>query len=199
MLYKEPTPILLPPRKTWEWVKATVAIHGPSLFDYYEEDPTRGGTLWTPAADCTVADTNVPRFFHIPLVLFERIRKEGHPLMPHKILSLVLRHIEKMPPDQAQAVAQAWQLVVQWCVVAVQKDPQSNSLVAFAIEAITKTNNRHFLPVGQEPPGWHNGHTALKFTPSGGATGRDVSAGAGSFCSGIWKRGGPWLAGTRAS
>jgi hypothetical protein len=143
-LYKEPTPILLPPWKTWEWVKATVAMHGPSLLDYYEEDPTWRGTLWTPAADCMVADANVPRLLHILLVLFERIRKEGRPLMPHEILAIVLQHIEKCSPDQVQAIAQAWQLVVQWCIVGAQKDPQGNSLVTCAIEAVTNTNNAYF-------------------------------------------------------
>jgi len=43
---REPTPILLPQRKTWEWVKETVNTDGPALLKYYADDPTRIGTLW---------------------------------------------------------------------------------------------------------------------------------------------------------
>jgi hypothetical protein len=117
---------------------------GDSLLDYYERDPTWHGALWTPAADCMTAETNVPRFLYIPLVLFEMIQKEGRPLMPHDILALVLCYAENSPPEQAQGVANTWQLVAQWCIMAAQKDPQGNSLVAFAIEAITKTDNAYF-------------------------------------------------------
>jgi hypothetical protein len=91
-----------------------------------------------------VTDANVPRLLHILLVLFKRIRKEGCLLMPHEILAIVLRHVEKSPPAQVQGIAQAWQLVIQWCIVAAQKDPQGDSLVAFAIEAITKTDDAYF-------------------------------------------------------
>jgi hypothetical protein len=37
---KEPTPILIPPRKTWEWVQATVATDGPATISHYEVDLT---------------------------------------------------------------------------------------------------------------------------------------------------------------
>ncbi len=43
---REPTPILLPQRKTWEWVKETVSSDGPAMFKFYDEDPSRAGTLW---------------------------------------------------------------------------------------------------------------------------------------------------------
>jgi hypothetical protein len=196
-LSKEPTLILLPLQKTWEWVKATLAMGGDSLLDYYERDPTWRSALWTPAADCTMAETNVPRFSHIPLVLFEMIRKEGSPLMPHNILALVLCYVKNSPPEQAQGIANTWQLVAQWCIMAAKKDPQGNSLVAFAIEAITKTNNTYFNQ-WVRAAGWHDGHTARKFTSSRGANGGDVHASAGSFCSGTWERGGSRPAGTLA-
>jgi hypothetical protein len=64
--------------------------------------------------------------------------------MPHEVLVFILQHAEASPPDQACKVGQAWQLVVQWCVVAAQKDGQGDSLVAFAIEAITETDDAYF-------------------------------------------------------
>jgi hypothetical protein len=100
-LLKEPMPILLPLQKTWEWVKATMAMKGDSLLDYFERDPTWRGALWTLAADCTTAETNVPRFLHILLVLFKMIRKERCLLMPHDILALVLCYVKNSPPEQA--------------------------------------------------------------------------------------------------
>jgi hypothetical protein len=121
-----------------------VATGGDFLLDYYKRDPTQRGASWTLAADCTTAETNVPKFLHIPLVLFEMIRKEGRPLMPHDILALLLCYVKNSPPEQAQGVPNTWQMVTQWCIMAPQKDPQGNSLVAFAIEAITKTDNAYF-------------------------------------------------------
>jgi hypothetical protein len=40
---REPTPILLPQRKTWEWVKETVNTDGPALIKHYG-GKERGGT-----------------------------------------------------------------------------------------------------------------------------------------------------------
>ena len=84
-----------------------MANHGPSILDYYKADPSRHGSLWTPAADCAKEKTNVPCLLHIPLVLFEFIQKEGCPLMPHAVLTLVLKFVKK-----AQALANTWQLVM---------------------------------------------------------------------------------------
>jgi hypothetical protein len=42
---REPTPILLPQRKTWEWVKETISSDGPAMFKFYDDDPARTGTL----------------------------------------------------------------------------------------------------------------------------------------------------------
>jgi hypothetical protein len=43
-LIKQPTPILLPPWKTWEWIWVNVATDGPAIIEYYENDPTQRGT-----------------------------------------------------------------------------------------------------------------------------------------------------------
>ena len=42
---REHTPILLPQRKTWEWVKETISSDGPAMFKFYDDDPARAGTL----------------------------------------------------------------------------------------------------------------------------------------------------------
>jgi hypothetical protein len=88
---------------------------------------------------------------HIPLVLLERISKEGRPLMPHEVPTFILQHAEASPPDQARKVGQAWQLMVQWCVVAAQKDGQGDSIVAFAVKAITKTDDTYFCQLVKGP------------------------------------------------
>jgi hypothetical protein len=51
-LMKNPTPILLPTQKTWQWVKEMVATDGPAMIAFYEEDATQQGALLTPAAEC---------------------------------------------------------------------------------------------------------------------------------------------------
>ncbi len=70
---REPTAVLFPTNKTWHWVKVTVATHGLLLIKYYETDPSRRGSLWTPAAECIAGEGHVPQLLHIPLVLFELI------------------------------------------------------------------------------------------------------------------------------
>ncbi len=99
---REPTAVLFPTVKTWQWVKATVATEGPLLIAYYDKDGSRRGTLWTPGEGCTMGEGNVPRLLHIPLLLFKLIRNEGRPLMPHEILKLVLSHVEKTLGPQTQ-------------------------------------------------------------------------------------------------
>jgi hypothetical protein len=81
---------------------------------------------------------------HIPLVLFELMRKEGCPLMPHEVLALVLKHIKNLPTEQEEATANAWQLVVRWCIMAAQKDQQGDSFVLFSVEAITEGGDAYF-------------------------------------------------------
>ncbi len=43
---REPTPILLPQLKTWQWVKESVFTDGPALIKHYEDDASRIGNLW---------------------------------------------------------------------------------------------------------------------------------------------------------
>jgi hypothetical protein len=86
----------------------------------------------------------VPRLLYIPLTLFDNMHKEGRPLMPHKVLNLIMSHVDRSPDDKAAKIAQAWHLLVQWCVVAAQHDGQGNSLVAFSVDAITKMDDTCF-------------------------------------------------------
>jgi hypothetical protein len=71
---REPMAVLFPAQMMWQWVKATVANHGPSLLEHYDTNPSRCGSLWTPAVDCPKGERNIPHLLHIPLVLFELIR-----------------------------------------------------------------------------------------------------------------------------
>ena len=64
--------------------------------------------------------------------------------MPHNVLAIVLKHIENSPLDQAQAGADAWQLIVMWCVMAAQADQQGDSLVAFSVDAVMECNDAYF-------------------------------------------------------
>jgi hypothetical protein len=65
--------------------------------------------------------------------------------MPHDILAIVLKLIETNYRDQDQATAaEAWKLVVMWCVMAAQADKNGDSIVAFAVEAVTEKDNPYF-------------------------------------------------------
>jgi hypothetical protein len=141
---REPTAVLFPTIKTWQWIKATVATDGPTLIDHYDEDSARRGTLWIPGADCETGEGQVPRLLHIPVMLFELIRNEGRPLMPHEILKLVIAHLESSQGPGTQQTGTTWDLIVKWWVVAAQHDSQGDSLVAFAVEAITEGDDAHF-------------------------------------------------------
>jgi hypothetical protein len=59
-LTQNPTPILFPTQKTWQWVKEMVATDGPAMIAFYDEDVARQGALWTPAAKCKRAEGHVP-------------------------------------------------------------------------------------------------------------------------------------------
>ena len=65
--------------------------------------------------------------------------------MPHEILAILLKLVENSSPDQDQAAAEeAWKLVVMWCVMAAQADQQGDSIVPFAVDAVTENNNAYF-------------------------------------------------------
>ena len=118
---------------------------GPDLLDHFATDASWRGSLWTPEIECDRVETTVPHLLHIPLVLFEAIREKGGPLIPHEILVIVLKLVENSSRDQDQAAAaEAWKLIVMWCVMAVQADQQGDSIVAFAVEAVTENDDAYF-------------------------------------------------------
>jgi hypothetical protein len=73
-----------------------VATDGPALIAYYEGEPSNRGTLWTPSVGSEETEATVLRLLHIPLSLFDKIRMAGCPLMPHKVLSIILEHVESI-------------------------------------------------------------------------------------------------------
>jgi hypothetical protein len=138
----EATPILLPQLKTWQWVKEMVFTDGPAHIKYYEDDASRVGTLWKgEGGDATSkVEIQVPRLLVIPLWLLDHIRKEGRPLMPHEILRIVVTHLKEV---NDAAYADAWGTLATWCYMASQADKDGESLLAFAIEAITEVEDKY--------------------------------------------------------
>ena len=70
---REPTPILLPQCKTWEWVKETVSSDGPAMFKFYDKDPSHVGMLWKGEGgdDEAKKEAHAPRLLSIPLWLLD--------------------------------------------------------------------------------------------------------------------------------
>ena len=65
--------------------------------------------------------------------------------MPHDVLAIVLKLIENNYRDQDQATAaESWKLIVMWCVMAAQADKHGDSIVAFAVKAVTENDDAYF-------------------------------------------------------
>jgi hypothetical protein len=64
--------------------------------------------------------------------------------MPQEVLALVLEYLDNGWGDQAQQTNNPWELIVQWCVVAAQRDPQGDNLVSFSIKATTEGDDAYF-------------------------------------------------------
>jgi hypothetical protein len=166
---REPTSILFPQKKPWQWVKEKICANGPALIKYYKEDASHQGFLWKPEADVDNDEAHAPHLLALPLVLVDLIRKEGRPLMPRKVLELVITHFfEKMGPDD-QEQGETWTTIAQWCYLASQGDKDNESLVAFAINAITKIDDEYLgkwleqrldTTLGSSPFGANQGYSA---------------------------------------
>ena len=137
---REPTPILLPQLKTWQWVKETVFTDGPALIKHFGDDPARTGTLWKGEGgdDDSKTELHAPRLLSIPLWLLDRIRQEGRALMPYEILHMVVHHIEEV---DTREYTDAWATVAAWCILASQGNTSGESLMSFSIEAITEVED----------------------------------------------------------
>ena len=65
--------------------------------------------------------------------------------MPHEILAIVPKLVENSSRDQDQAAAEeAWKAAVMWCVMAAQANQQGDSIVAFAVDAVTDNDDAYF-------------------------------------------------------
>ncbi len=64
------------------------------------------------------------------------MQRELRLLMPHKVLAMIMKHLEEAGATNKQG--KAWDLVVKWCVVVAQKDAQGDSLVSFTVKAVTE-------------------------------------------------------------
>jgi hypothetical protein len=135
MVTREPTPILLPLLKTWQRVKEEVCMMRPDLIEYCQEDASHRGKLWSLGEGAAKEETTVPQLLSIPLVLFKKIRAEGHPLMLHEVLKLVMAHLEHV---NGNGVVAAWSLIMKWCLMAAQQDASGDSWAACSVEAITE-------------------------------------------------------------
>ena len=137
---REPTPILLPQLKTWQWVKETVFTDGPALIKHFGDDPARTGTLWKGEGgdDDSKTELHAPRLLSIPLWLLDCIRQEGRALMPYEILRMVVHHIEEV---DTREYTDAWATVAAWCILASQGNTSGESLMSFSIEAITEVED----------------------------------------------------------
>ncbi len=112
---------------------------GPDLLEYYQEDASRPGKLWSSGEGATKEEMNVPQLLSIPLVLFKKIWDEGRPLMPHKVLRLMMAHLESVNNN---VVVAALSLNAKWCLMAAQWDASGDSWVAFSVKAIQRGKTR---------------------------------------------------------
>ncbi len=103
---KGPTPIVLPPQKTWSWETRMVSTNAVALAAYYEEDPSHREKLWTPdqATSGEWTPVKTPLLLAVPLVLFQAMIAEGKPLMPHEIHGLTTAIINASTnPEKARS------------------------------------------------------------------------------------------------
>ena len=138
---REPTTILLPANKTWQWVKETVFADSTALMKYFHDDPARAGTLWTGEGnEGAKVELHAPRLLAIPLWLLDRIRQAGKALMPYEILKIIMAQLDEVG---TQTWADTWATVSAWCVLASQGGSSGNSLMSFSIEAITEVEDEY--------------------------------------------------------
>ena len=60
--------------------------------------------------------------------------------MPYEILCIVVTHLEA---NNTAAYADAWATIAHWCILASQGTTAGESLVSFAIEAITEVEDEY--------------------------------------------------------
>ena len=61
--------------------------------------------------------------------------------MPHKILHIVVTNLKV--DNNTAAYADVWATIAAWCILASQGNTTGESLVSFAIEAITEVEGKY--------------------------------------------------------
>ncbi len=141
---KDPISIVLPQQKLWSWETKMVSSDAVALATHYDKDPTCRGKLWTPEQADSAGWTAVkaPLLLTIPLVLFQAIREEGKPLMPHEIHGLAMTIINSSA-DIAKARTD-WDLILTWCILAAQQNTYGNSHLSLSVEVVTEGDDDYF-------------------------------------------------------
>ena len=62
--------------------------------------------------------------------------------MPHKVRGLVLTIINNA--EDFDKASNDWQLVLSWCLLAAQQDPNENSHLGLPVDAVTKGDDNYF-------------------------------------------------------
>jgi hypothetical protein len=112
---------------------------------YYAEDSTRQGKLWAPPTGKAGGEAAVkaPILLTIPLELFQVIWDKKRALMPHDIHALTVAIVTNLP-DVEKARADL-ELVLSWCLMALQMNTSGNSHLSLAVETVTEGDDNYFV------------------------------------------------------
>jgi hypothetical protein len=141
---KDPILIILPQQKMWSWETKTVSTDATAMDAYYAEDTTCRGKLWAPPMGKAggKAAVKAPILLAIPLVLFQVIWDEKRALMPHDIHALTVAIVTNSP--DVEKACTDWELVLSWCLMALQMNTSGNSHLSLAVEAVTEGDDNYF-------------------------------------------------------
>ena len=80
----------------------------------------------------------MPHLLAVLLVLFQAIREEQKPLMPHEIRGLVLTIVNEAANSDKSG---NWSF---WCLLAAQQEANGNSLLGLPVDAVTEGDDDYF-------------------------------------------------------
>ncbi len=123
----------------------TVSTDTAAMDAYYAEDSTRQGKLWAPPMGEAGGEAAVKALIllAILLVLFQVIRDEKRALMPHDIHALTVAIVTSLP--NVEKARTEWELVLSWCLMALQMKTSGNSHLSLAVEAVTEGDDNYFV------------------------------------------------------
>jgi hypothetical protein len=142
---KDPILIVLSQQKTWSWETKTVSTDAAAMDAYYAEDSTWRGKLWAPPTGKAGGEAAVkaPILLAIPLVLFQVIWDEKRALMTHDIHALTVAIVTNFP--DVEKARTDWELVLSWCLMALQMNTSGNSHLSLVVEAVTEGDDDYFV------------------------------------------------------